>query len=119
VIVALIFGVLTDYLVFFVGAIGSGCAKAGDDRTPFAETTSELLPVILTGRDDPGATLTLLLPSALPQRLRSEHGGCGDRSALVAMTLVPAALAIFGRRCYGRAGSLGLLRGRERRGRRD
>jgi len=99
VIVALIFGVLTDYLVFFVAGYRQRLRQ--DERTAdaVAETTSELLPVILTAAlMIAGATLTLLLSGV---RFLSAFGPSMAVavivSALVAMTLVPAALAIFGR----------------------
>jgi RND superfamily putative drug exporter len=99
VIVALIFGVLTDYLVFFVSGYRQRLRQG--DRTTMAvsETAGELLPVILTAAlMIAGATLTLLLSGV---RFLSAFGPSMAVaviiSALVAMTLVPAALAIFGR----------------------
>ena len=99
VIVALIFGVLTDYLVFFVSGYRQRARQGTRTRDAVAETTSELLPVIVTAAlMIAGATLTLLLSGV---RFLSAFGPSMAVavivSALVAMTLVPAALAIFGR----------------------
>jgi len=99
VIVALIFGVLTDYLVFFVSGYRQRAREGTSTRDAVAATTSELLPVILTAAlMIAGATLTLLLSGV---RFLSAFGPSMAVAvvvaALVAMTLVPAALAIFGR----------------------
>jgi len=99
VIVALIFGVLTDYLVFFVAGYRQRLRQGARTTDAVAEATSELLPVILTAAlMIAGATLTLLLSGV---RFLSAFGPSMAVavivSALVAMTLVPAALAIFGR----------------------
>ncbi len=99
VIVALIFGVLTDYLVFFVSGYRQRLRQGAGTTDAVAEATSELLPVILTAAlMIAGATLTLLLSGV---RFLSAFGPSMAVavivSALVAMTLVPAALAIFGR----------------------
>jgi putative drug exporter of the RND superfamily len=99
VIVALIFGVLTDYLVFFVSGYRQRMRQGARTIEAVSETTSELLPVILTAAlMIAGATLTLLLSGV---RFLSAFGPSMAVavivSALVAVTLVPAALAIFGR----------------------
>lgn len=99
VIVALIFGVLTDYLVFFVSGYRQRLRQGARTTDAVAEATSELLPVILTAAlMIAGATLTLLLSGV---RFLSAFGPSMAVavivSASVAMTLVPAALAIFGR----------------------
>jgi putative drug exporter of the RND superfamily len=99
VIVALIFGVLTDYLVFFVSGYRQRLRQGAGTADAVAETTAELLPVILTAAlMIAGATLTLLLSGV---RFLGAFGPSMAAavvvSALVAMTLVPAALAIFGR----------------------
>ena len=99
VIVALIFGVLTDYLVFFVSGYRQRLRQGERTTAAVSETTGELLPVILTAAlMIAGATLTLLLSGV---RFLSAFGPSMAVavivSALVAMTLVPAALAIFGR----------------------
>jgi RND superfamily putative drug exporter len=99
VIVALIFGVLTDYLVFFVSGYRQRLRQGARSIDAVAATTAELLPVIVTAAlTIAGATLTLLLSGV---RFLSAFGPSMAAavvvSALVAMTLVPAALAIFGR----------------------
>jgi putative drug exporter of the RND superfamily len=99
VIVALIFGVLTDYLVFFVSGYRQRLRQGDRTTAAVSETAGELLPVILTAAlMIAGATLTLLLSGV---RFLSAFGPSMAVavivSALVAMTLVPAALAIFGR----------------------
>jgi uncharacterized membrane protein YdfJ with MMPL/SSD domain len=99
VIVALIFGVLTDYLVFFVSGYRQRMRQGTRTIEAVSETTSELLPVILTAAlMIAGATLTLLLSGV---RFLSAFGPSMAVavivSALVAVMLVPAALAIFGR----------------------
>jgi RND superfamily putative drug exporter len=99
VIVALIFGVLTDYLVFFVSGYRQRMRQGSRTTEAVGETTGELLPVILTAAlMIAGATLTLLLSGV---RFLSAFGPSMAVavvvSGLAAMTLVPAALAIFGR----------------------
>jgi putative drug exporter of the RND superfamily len=99
VIVALIFGVLTDYLVFFASGYRQRLRRGTRTRDAVAETTGSLLPVILTAAlMIAGATLTLLLSGV---RFLSAFGPSMAVAvivaALVALTLVPAALAIFGR----------------------
>lgn len=99
VIIALIFGVLTDYLVFFVSGYRQRLRRGERTTEAVSATTAELLPVILTAAlMIAGATLTLLLSGV---RFLSAFGPSMAAavivSALVAMTLVPAALAIFGR----------------------
>jgi RND superfamily putative drug exporter len=99
VIVALLFGTLTDYLVFFVsGYKRRVLAGAGSCEAVVAET-AELLPVVLTAAlMIAGATLTLLISGV---RFLSAFGpGMAVAvviGAAVAVTFVPAALAVFGR----------------------
>jgi RND superfamily putative drug exporter len=123
VIVALIFGVLTDYLVFFVSGYRQRVREGAGTTEAVGETTGVLLPVILTAAlMIAGATLTLLLSGV---RFLSAFGPSMAVavvvSALVALTLVPSALAIFGRallwpggpgdRSPERGGARGLLLG--------
>jgi putative drug exporter of the RND superfamily len=99
VIVGLLFGVLTDYLVFFVSGYRQRL-RAGDE--PLAGGTAvvaELLPVILPAAPMiAGATLTLLISGV---HLLASFGPAMAIAVVVAaalaLTLVPAALAIFGR----------------------
>jgi RND superfamily putative drug exporter len=99
VIVGLIFGVLTDYLVFFVSGYRQRLLEGIDSRRAVVEVTGELLPVIFTAAlMIAGATLTLLISG---MSFLAAFGPAMAVSvvvaAVVAMTLVPAALAIFGR----------------------
>jgi RND superfamily putative drug exporter len=100
VIIALIFGVLTDYLVFFVSGYRQRLLDGVPSREAATGVTAELLPVILTAAlMIAGATLTLLLSGV---RFLSAFGPSMAVAVLVAaavaVTLVPAALGIFGRR---------------------
>ena len=118
VIVALIFGVLTDYLVFFVSGYRQRLRQGATTTGAVGEATSELLPVILTAAlMIAGATLTLLLSGV---RFLSAFGPSMAVavivSALVAMTLVPAALAIFGRALFWPRGLAGQSSGEEEGG---
>ena len=99
VIVALIFGVLTDYLVFFVSGYRQRLRQGERTTGAVSETTGELLPVILTAAlMIAGATLTLLISGvSFLSAFGPSMAVAVIVSALVAMTLVPAALAIFGR----------------------
>jgi RND superfamily putative drug exporter len=98
VIIALIFGTLTDYLVFFVSGYRQRLQQGIASRDAVTEVTGELLPVILTAAlMIAGATLTLLLSGV---RFLSAFGPsmavAVGVAAAVAVTLVPASLAIFG-----------------------
>jgi len=99
VIVALLFGVLTDYLVFFASDFRRHLQEGLGSREAVREVTAELLPVISTAAlMIAGATLTLLLSGV---RFLSAFGpGMAVAvvvGAAVALTFVPAMLAIFGR----------------------
>jgi RND superfamily putative drug exporter len=99
VIVALLFGTLTDYLVFFVSGYRRRLREGVDSLEAVVEETAELLPVILTAAlMIAGATLTLLISGV---RFLSAFGPgmavAVTIGAAAAVTLVPAALAIFGR----------------------
>jgi RND superfamily putative drug exporter len=99
VIVALLFGVLTDYLVFFVSDYRRHLNEGLTSCEATIEVTTELLPVILTAAlMIAGATLTLLLSGV---RFLSAFGpGMAVAvvvGAAVAVTFIPAMLAIFGR----------------------
>ena len=62
VVVALLFGVLTDYLVFFASGYRRRLGEGMDSRTAARTVTAELLPVVLTaGLMIAGAMLALLL----------------------------------------------------------
>jgi RND superfamily putative drug exporter len=99
VIVALLFGTLTDYLVFFVSGYRRRMQEGTDSREAVTKVTAELLPVVLTAAlMIAGATLTLLISGV---RFLSAFGpGMAVAvviGAAVAVTFVPAALAVFGR----------------------
>jgi RND superfamily putative drug exporter len=98
VIVALLFGVLTDYVVFFVSGYRRRLAEGLLSRDAATEVTAELLPVVVTaGLMIAGATLTLLLSGVT---FLSAFGPGLAVAVLVgvavAITFVPAALALFG-----------------------
>jgi putative drug exporter of the RND superfamily len=99
VIVALLFGVLTDYLVFFVSSFRTRLRR-GEARVAAASAvTGELLPVVSTAAlMIAGATMTLTLSGV---NFLSAFGPAMAISVLVAgavsLTFIPACLAIFGR----------------------
>ena len=78
VVVALLFGVLTDYLVFFVSGFRFRLERGESPRDAATAVTGELLPVVSTAAlMIAGATMTLALsgvtsspPSALRWRSR-------------------------------------------------
>jgi RND superfamily putative drug exporter len=99
VIVALLFGTLTDYLVFFVSGYRRRLRAGTEPLAAVSEVTAELLPVISTAAlMIAGATLTLLISGV---HFLAAFGPAMAIAVLlaaaVAQTLVPAALAIFGR----------------------
>ncbi len=99
VVIALLFGTLTDYVVFFVSDYRRRLLIGERSHLAATEATAELLPVILTAAlMIAGATLTLLLSGV---RFLSAFGPGMAVSvvigAAIAVTFVPAALAIFGR----------------------
>jgi RND superfamily putative drug exporter len=99
VIVALLFGILTDYLVFFASDYRRHLQEGLSSCEAVTEVTTELLPVISTAAlMIAGATLTLLLSGV---RFLSAFGPGMAVSVLigaaVALTFIPAMLAIFGR----------------------
>lgn len=99
VIVGLLFGVLTDYLVFFVSGYRDRLRSGVEPLPAVTEVTAELLPVILTAAlMIAGATLTLLISGVdLLAAFGPAMALAVVIAAAVALTLVPAALAIFGR----------------------
>jgi putative drug exporter of the RND superfamily len=99
VIIGLLFGVLTDYLVFFVSGYRDRLRSGVEPLAAVTEVTAELLPVILTAAlMIAGATLTLLISGVdLLAAFGPAMAIAVVLAAAVALTLVPAALAIFGR----------------------
>ena len=75
VIIALIFGVLTDYLVFFVSGFRQRLLEGRPSREAVDGVTAELLPVILTAAlMIAGATMTLLLSGVASSPPSGRHG---------------------------------------------
>jgi RND superfamily putative drug exporter len=99
VIVALLFGILTDYLVFFASDYRRHLQEGMSSCDAVREVTTELLPVIATAAlMIAGAALTLLLSGV--EFLSAFGPGLAVAvlvGAAVALTFVPAMLAIFGR----------------------
>jgi RND superfamily putative drug exporter len=99
VIIALLFGVLTDYLIFFVSGFRARL-RGGASRVEAASgVTAELLPVVATAAlMIAGATMTLTLAGV---DFLSAFGPAMAISvlvaALVSLTFLPACLAILGR----------------------
>lgn len=98
VIVALLFGVVTDYVIFLLSRFRSRLAEGEQRRDAAIGTTTELVPIILTaGLAIVGASLAL--GAAELGFLRAFGPGMAMAVAigmLAALTLVPALLAIFG-----------------------
>ncbi len=99
VIIALLFGVLTDYLVFFVSGFRTRLRRGASPVEAASTVTAELLPVVSTAAlMIAGATMTLTLSGV---SFLSAFGPAMAISVLVAafvsLTFLPACLAIFGR----------------------
>ncbi len=99
VIVALLFGTLTDYVVFFASGYRNRLAAGEDPLAAVTAVTAELLPVVLTASlMIAGATMTLLVSGV---RFLSAFGPGNAIAVLVgaavAITFVPAAIGVFGR----------------------
>ena len=113
-IVALLFGVVTDYLVFFAFGFRRRLAQGSDPRRSAVETTAGLLPVVLTaGLIIAGACATLLLADL--SFLRSFGPGMAISvlvSIAVAITFFPATLALTGDRVFWPRRSRSLARGK-------
>jgi RND superfamily putative drug exporter len=99
VIIALLFGVLTDYLIFFVSGFRSRMQRGASPVEAASAVTGELLPVVSTAAlMIAGATMTLALSGV---DFLSAFGPAMAISvlvaALVSLTFLPACLALFGR----------------------
>jgi RND superfamily putative drug exporter len=99
VIIALLFGVLTDYLVFFVSGFRTRMQRGASPVEAASAVTGELLPVVSTAAlMIAGATMTLALSGV---DFLSAFGPAMAISvlvaALVSLTFLPACLALFGR----------------------
>src|SRR6202012_4028293 len=99
VIIGLLFGVLTDYLVFFVSGFRERLRAGVEPVAAGTEVTAELLRVILTAAlMIAGATLTLLISGVdLLAAFGPAMAIAVVIAAAVALTLVLAVLGIFGR----------------------
>ena len=100
VLVALLFGIVTDYSIFFLSRFRDSIASGNESRVAALETSRELFPVIfIAGITVAGATATLAF--ARLGFFQAFGPGLG-LSVLIALavstTLVPALLAIFGER---------------------
>ncbi len=107
VIIALLFGTLTDYVVFFVAGWRRRLAAAVHPRDAVAQVTAELVPVVLTAAlMITGSILTLLLSGVhylvafVPGMAVAVLTG-----ATVAVTFVPAVLASVGPRLLWPSGA--------------
>jgi RND superfamily putative drug exporter len=99
VIIALLFGVLTDYLVFFVTGFRARLRRGASPVEAASAVTAELLPVVSTAAlMIAGATMTLSLSGV---DFLAAFGPAMAISVLVAavvsLTFLPACLAILGR----------------------
>lgn len=102
VIVALLLGIVTDYSIFFLSGMRERLG-AGDDRLVAARrSTAEFAPIVLVaGLTVAAGTLALLV--ARVGAFRTFGPGMALTiliSLVVAVTFVPACLAIFGRRVF-------------------
>jgi putative drug exporter of the RND superfamily len=99
VIIALLFGVLTDYLIFFVSGFRSRMRRGASPVEAASAVTAELLPVVSTAAlMIAGATMTLALSGV---DFLSAFGPAMAISVLVgafvSLTFLPACLAVLGR----------------------
>lgn len=98
VIVVLLFGVVTDYSIFFLSRVRSRIADGEDARSATARGTAELLPIVVAA----GLTVAAASASLVVAKLGFlEAFGPGVALAvlvglLVSITLIPALLAIGG-----------------------
>jgi RND superfamily putative drug exporter len=102
VIIALLFGVLTDYLIFFVSGFRERLGRGASTVEAASAVTDELLPVVSTAAlMIAGATMTLSLSGV---DFLSAFGPAMAISVLVAavvsLTFIPACLAILGRAVF-------------------
>jgi len=99
VVVVLLFGVVTDYSIFFLSRIRRRLAEGEDPHTAATRGTAELLPIIFTA----GLTVTAAAASLIVAQLGFFQAfGPGMALSLligllVSVSFLPAALAIGGR----------------------
>ena len=102
VIVALLFGVVTDYGLFYMSRFRRRLAEAGDPLEAARRTTAELTPIILACGLAVAAGSAALVVADLGF-LRAFGPGMAIAvlvALAVTMTLLPAALALTGRRLF-------------------
>ena len=102
VIIALLFGVVTDYLIFFVSGFRRRLAAGASSVEAASAVTAELLPVVSTAAlMIAGSTMALSLSGV---DFLSAFGPAMAITVLVAaavsLTFLPACLAIFGRALF-------------------
>lgn len=121
VIVALLFGTLTDYVVFFASGWRRRLAEGEHRRDAAVDAASELMPVVLAAALMIAGAISVLLISGV--RFLSEFAPGMAISVLigaaVALTFVPSVLAIGGERLlWPRGSSKGAARDAEQERRR-
>lgn len=98
VMVVLVFGIVTDYSIFFLGRFRSLLQEGGGGRAAARQTSVELTPIIFTaGITIVAATASLLVAEL--DFLRVFGPGLAFSvlvSLLVALTFIPAGIAAFG-----------------------
>ncbi len=102
VMVALVFGIVTDYSIFFLSRFAGRVAGGESERQGAEKTTAELLPIIgVAGLTVAAATATLVLARLGFFQAFGPGLALSVLVALaVAMTFIPAMLAIFGGRLF-------------------
>ncbi|HEU4974839.1 MAG TPA: MMPL family transporter [Baekduia sp.] len=102
ILVVLLFGVVTDYSIFYLERFRALLAEGADRRQAAVAATAQLTPIVAAaGITVIAATVTLL--AAHLQFLRVFGPGLAFAvlvGLVVALTFVPACLAIFGRALY-------------------
>jgi putative drug exporter of the RND superfamily len=102
VIVALLFGVMTDYTVFFLSPFRRRLEETDDVRAAAQRTIAEQLPIVLTAGIAVAAASGTLIVAKL-EFFRAFGPGIALATLIgvaVALTLVPALVAIFGRALF-------------------
>ncbi|UTI63031.1 MMPL family transporter [Paraconexibacter antarcticus] len=102
VIVVLLFGVVTDYSIFYLSRFGSLLGAGGERLAAARTTTAQMSPIILVAGITVIAGTASLLAAQL-EFLRVFGPGLAASvlvGVLVATTFVPACLAILGRRLF-------------------
>lgn len=106
VLIALLFGVLTDYVVFFIAGWRRHLAEGEEPLRAVELVTEELLPVVLTAALMIAGSIAMLLLSGV-RFLTAFVPGLAVSvlvGAAVAVTFIPAALALIGPRLLWPAG---------------